>query len=333
MALVVGLLVAWQVSQVLLLVFAGVVVATILLSIADLFSHWTPLSQRWGLRLSILLLIALVGGVPLMFGVRVTGEFDNLVRSIPDLVDNAGQQLGIEDLSAQVNGVWSGAWQDGIFSSLAGYTSNAVGILTSVVLVLFGGIFLALDAPTYREGVLKLVPSPRRDNAREVMSEAGKALRLWLLGQLLAMVVVGGVTVAGLMLLGMPSALALGILAGLLEFIPFLGPILAYGVALLVALTVDFNMVIWVTALYVVLQQVESNILVPLIQKRTVEMPPALGLFALVAISSLFGPLGLLLGVPLTVVAIVAVKHLYIRDVLKEETRMPGDQDDDSVDV
>lgn len=325
----VGLLIAWQVSQVLLLVFAGVVVATILLSIADLFSRWTPLSRRWGLRLGILLFIALVAGVPLLFGVRVTGELDNLVRSIPDLIDNAGRQLGIEDLSAQVNGVWSGAWQDSIFSSLAGYTSNVVGILTSVVLVLFGGIFLALDAQTYREGALKLVPSRQRDNVRDVMSEAGQALRLWLLGQLLAMLVVGGVTAAGLMLLGVPSALALGILAGLLEFIPFLGPILAYGVALLVALTIDFNMVIWVTVLYVVLQQVESNILVPLIQKRTVELPPALGLFALVAISSLFGPLGLLLGIPLTVVALVAVKHLYIRDVLNEETRMPGDKSDD----
>lgn len=313
----------------LLLVFAGVVVATILLSIADLFERWTPLNRRWGLWLGILLFLAMVGGVPLLFGVQATAELDNLVRSIPDLIDNAGDRLGIENLSAQVNGVWSGAWQDSIFSSLAGYTSNLMGIVTSLVLVLFGGIFLALDAPIYREGLLKMVPAAHRDNAREVMSETGNGLRLWLLGQLLAMLVVGGVTVAGLMILGMPSALALGILAGLLEFVPFLGPILAYGVALLVALTVDMNMVIWVTVLYVALQQIESNILVPLIQKRTVELPPALGLFALVAISSLFGPLGLLLGVPLTVVTLVAVKHLYIRDVLKEETRMPGDRSDD----
>ncbi len=169
----------------LLLVFAGVVVATILLSIADLFERWTPLNRRWGLWLGILLFLAMVGGVPLLFGVQATAELDNLVRSIPDLIDNAGDRLGIENLSAQVNGVWSGAWQDSIFSSLAGYTSNLMGIVTSLVLVLFGGIFLALDAPIYREGLLKMVPAAHRDNAREVMSETGNGLRLWLLGQLL----------------------------------------------------------------------------------------------------------------------------------------------------
>ena len=322
--LVLGIVTAWLTSQVLLLVFAALIVATILSAFGDLLARLPVLNRPWALRLAILLFLGLVVGVPMLFGLQAVGELDDLVRRLPALIDNAGDRLGIPDLSQQLLGAWRSAWQDGAVSSIAGYTGNLVGVLSSTVLVLFGGIFIALGSDQYRDGLLRLFPHGAQGSARDVVEQSGHALRLWLLGQFLAMLVVGGVTMAGLMLLGMPSAIALGLLAGLLEFIPFVGPIFAYGVALLVALTIDLEMVFWVSLLYLALQQIESNILVPIIQKQTVSLPPALGLFSLVAVGTVFGPLGVLLAVPMTVVGIVAVKRLYIEDVLGKKTSPPG---------
>jgi predicted PurR-regulated permease PerM len=322
-ALVLGILTIWLTSQVLLLVFAALIVATILSAFGDLLARLPVLNRPWALRLAILMFLGLVVGVPMLFGLQAAGELDDLLRRLPELIDNAGDRLGVAGLSEQLLGAWRSAWQDGAISSIAGYTGNLVGVLSSTVLVLFGGIFIALGSEQYRNGLLRLFPRGAQGSARDVVEQSGRALRLWLLGQFLAMLVVGGVTMAGLMLMGMPSAIALGLLAGLLEFIPFVGPIFAYGVALLVALTVDLEMVFWVSLLYLALQQIESNILVPIIQKQTVSLPPALGLFSLVAVGTLFGPLGVLLAVPMTVVAIVAVKRLYIEDVLDRQSPPP----------
>ncbi len=303
------------------------IVASLIGAIADLLTRFTPLKKVWALWASIILLAVIVIGAPWLFGMQIVAEFQNLIDRLPDLLDTAGQRFGVSNLSDQADELWKGIWDTGMFGSIFGYTSNVIGIVTSVSVVLVGGVFIALDAQRYREGFLQLVPRQHRERARTAMQEMARALRLWLLGQLAAMVVLGGVTTIGLLLLQAPSAIALGLLAGLLEFIPFLGPILAYLAAVIVALTVDLNLVIWVSVLYLGLQQLESNILVPVIQKRTVELPPALGIFALLAISTLFGPPGLLLGVPLTVVILVGIKQIYIRDILHEETKMPGDDE------
>ncbi len=133
------------------------------------------------------------------------------------------------------------------------------------------------------------------------------------LGQLVAMAAVGIATGVGLYLLGVPSALALGVLAGLLEFVPFVGPLLAFVAAFAIALSEGLTLAVLVVLLFAGIQQMEGNILVPLVQQRAVDLPAALSLFGLVAFGVLFGPLGILLGVPLTVVALVAAKHLYVR--------------------
>lgn len=123
----------------------------------------------------------------------------------------------------------------------------------------------------------------------------------------------------------MPSALALGFLAGLSEFVPIVGPVLGAVPALLLALSEGGNTVFWVLGLYLAVQQIESNLIMPLVQRETVDLPPVLTLFAILALGVLFGPLGVLLGTPLTVVIHVAVMQLYVRDTLHEAVRLPGD--------
>lgn len=131
---------------------------------------------------------------------------------------------------------------------------------------------------------------------------------------------------AGLLLLGIPNAVGLGIIAGLFEFVPFVGPLLSFVPAGLVALSQGGASLWWVLGLYVLIQQLESNLLVPLIQERTVDLPPVLGMFAIVAMGMLFGPLGIVLGIPVTIVAMVVVKELYVRETLGEEVDVPGEK-------
>ncbi|MFC3128985.1 AI-2E family transporter [Coralloluteibacterium stylophorae] len=164
-----------------------------------------------------------------------------------------------------------------------------------------------------------------RAPAAEALADSGRALRLWLGGQAVAMLAVGVLTGLGLWALGVPAALGLAIIATLLDFVPLVGPIAAAVPAILLALTVDPRTGLLTTLLYLVVQQIEGNLLQPLVQQRAVELPPALLLFALIGAGLLFGVLGVLLAAPLTVVIFVLVKRLYVRETLGEDTDVPGE--------
>ena len=140
------------------------------------------------------------------------------------------------------------------------------------------------------------------------------------------MIMVGVLIAVGLALVGVPSALALGLIAGVTEFVPIIGPVIGAIPALLLASTESWNMVLWTLAVFVVVQQIESNIIMPLVAGKAVAVPPAVGLFAVVAIGVLFGPLGLLLGYPLAIVIDAAVRRLYVRGTLGEDVEIAGEQ-------
>jgi predicted PurR-regulated permease PerM len=151
-----------------------------------------------------------------------------------------------------------------------------------------------------------------RANVDAALGSSARALRNWLGGQLVAMVVVGVVTGVGLALLDVPLALSLATIAALLEFIPFLGPIIAAIPAILIAFTVDPMTALYVLLLYVGVQQLEGYVLTPLVQRWAVELPPALGVLSVVVLGVLFGVPGALFAVPLTIVAIVLVRELCL---------------------
>jgi predicted PurR-regulated permease PerM len=141
------------------------------------------------------------------------------------------------------------------------------------------------------------------------------------------MTFVGVLAALGLWLIGLPSPFALGLIAGLLDFVPFVGPILGALPAVLIASTVDGATVLWTILLFTVIQQLEANVVFPLVGRRMVSLPPALALFAILATGVLFGPLGLVVGFPLAVVVFVLVKKLYVRETLGEETPVPGEKE------
>jgi predicted PurR-regulated permease PerM len=217
----------------------------------------------------------------------------------------------------------------GVTRHLFGFFSSTLAALGGMVLILFVAIFVAVDAQTYQDGLMHLFPHEARPRAREVLSATAVMLRRWLLTQFITMVLVGVLTALVLLLLGIKAAVALGIIAGILEFIPIAGPILASVPAIAMGFLDGPEKAVYVTLAYVVIQQAEANLLYPLLMKKGLELPPVLTIFTQGVMSIVFGFLGLLVAVPMLAAVIVPIKMLYVRDVVGDEVKLPGEDGED----
>lgn len=328
-AFVLAALLLWRLADVLLLIFAAILVALLFRAVSGPIERFTPLPERGAVFLAILLVAAVLVGFLWLLGTQLWTQLSLLLESLPDLVAQAESWLGIEGIGDWLARQRLAMFENGaLVVNVASYSTTAVEIGAQALIVLGAGIYLALSPRSYVEGLLTLLPEPQQDRARDTLWTIGRALRLWLVGQLAAMALIGVLTTLGLWLLGVPSALALGVIAGLFEFVPYAGPVLSAVPAIVVGLSEGPGTALSVLLLYVVLQQAEGILVTPLVQQYTVDLPPVLTIFALLVFGTLFGPLGLLLGTPLAVVAMVAVKKLWLREVLHEDVSLPGEEDE-----
>jgi predicted PurR-regulated permease PerM len=182
------------------------------------------------------------------------------------------------------------------------------------------GLYLALSPEPYADGAIRLIPVGRRDRAREVLHEAAETLRHWLLGTSAIMLFLGVLSYVALKLIGVPLALLLAVVSGLAAFVPIVGPMVAGGLMVLVALSESWQLALWAGGFYLVLQGLESYLLTPLIQERAVALPPAVVIAAQVLMGLLFGILGVILATPLAALALVMIKRLYVEDLLEADT-------------
>ena len=317
----------WELRILLLMLFGAIVIASIFRAVADLICKYTKLPSGVSTALAILLVLGSVAALIALFGAHISQQVQTLRETLPTAWKTIEQRIGDIGLSAQLDKLVATITAPG-GGSLSGFGRTLLSIgsgLADLLVVIFAGIYLATQPNFYRTGVIKLVPPLRRKIAAEAMLESERALRLWLKGQAIAMVVVGLLTGFGLWLLGMSSAFTLGLLAGVLEFIPFAGPIIAAVPAVLLALAVSPELTLWVVLLYVAVQQFEGNLLTPLVQQYAVDLPGAVLLFSLIGFGSLFGTLGIILAAPLAVVSMVLVKRLYIIEALDTPTPIPGE--------
>ncbi len=318
----------WQLRDMLLLIFGAVVVAAIFRALAGPLHRRLPLSEGMALGLVVLVLAGTIGLASWLFGQRMATEAQALSESLPSAWRSFQARIGDTALGERLT-AWardSAPSGSGVLAGAGRFVTSLGASVADLVLVLVGGIYLASQPNLYRGGLLKLLPPDRRDLTGEALDESGRALKAWLKGQSLAMIVVGVLVGVGLWVLGVPMAFALGLIAGLLDFVPLIGPIVAAAPALLLALAVSPTVALWTGALYLVVQQIEGNILSPLVQQRAVDLPPALLLFALLGFGSLFGAVGVILAAPLTVVVYVMVKRLYVREALGTPTSVPGEE-------
>jgi predicted PurR-regulated permease PerM len=312
----------WNLSDILLLMFGAALTAVALRAMMEPVVRTTGMSEPLALGAIFLVLAGGITAIVLSFGPKLAEQSTYLFEQLPVASNTLAQKLDLEGSLEQLKGSAIGAFAVRAFS----WGSSVFGALASVIIVLVGGIYLANSPLTYRNGVIKLFPMRWHEALNLTVDDAGQALRLWLRAQLLAMILVGTATGLGMWAIGVPSPLALGLIAGLTEFVPIIGPIVGAAPALLLASTQSYDLVLWALGIAIVVQQLENNVIMPLIVGRVVELPAAVALFATVAFGVLFGPLGLLLGYPLTIVADVAVRRLYVREALGERVDIPAER-------
>lgn len=316
-----ALLFAWYARYVLLLLFAGVLVAIFFRRLALLAGNLTGLKPRWTLPLVVLLITGALAGSFAWRGPAIAAEARTLRERLPQAADQLEQRLSRYELGRRV--VEQAPSPSELFpddrdsvARVTGVVSSTVRTIANGVIILFLGIVLAATPRLYTGGMLALVPQRRVARAGEVLDRLGETLWWWLLGRLVSMTYIGVVTGVGLWLLGVPLAFVLGLLAALLSFIPNVGPILSAIPAMLLALASGPRQALWVALLYIGVQMVESYVLGPIIDRKTVYLPPALTVVAQLSLAVFAGILGVALATPLTAAAVVLVTMLYVQDVL-----------------
>jgi predicted PurR-regulated permease PerM len=311
-----------QLAGLWMLIFGSVVVAVLVRFLADPLVRRTPLNDGLAVLVSVLVILAVVGGCAALFGHQVNIQIKQLIDRMP----GAWAQFQIQlDRSPSLG------WAVEHLSAAASEASKALALapkialttlsgLATLLLVFVAGVFLALRPAEAREGLLSLAPKPARPRLREVLNACGAALKGWLKAQLVSMILVGGLVGGGLAVIGVPAPAALGLASGLAQFVPIVGPIASAVPGLLVAATVGLKPLLLTLALYVGVSQLEANLITPLVQRNVASLPVVLGLFGVVGLGILFGPVGVLFAMPLTLVIYTAVTMLYRQDVLHDES-------------
>ena len=316
----------WRISGILLLLFGAVLIAVLLRGFADAIERHLPVAPFGG-TIATLVCIVLLAGFLFLFGSNIGTELSYVVEKIPSALDIAGERIGIHNLTGEIERAVKGdSDRPGVMWQAATIGYAVLGGVLDFIVVLIAAIYLAADPKLYRRGVAKLFPPNQHERIFDAMDSTGGALRLWFWAQLLTMFIVAMMSLVAYWWIGLPSPVALALIAGVTNFIPYLGPFLGAVPALIFAFTMDVDTIVWTIGAIVVIQQVEGYILTPLIQNRVVLMPAVLVLFSIVVFGFLFGAWGVVLAVPLTVALSVLVKKLWMREVLGERTVVPGEK-------
>jgi predicted PurR-regulated permease PerM len=312
--------VLWVLVDVLLLLFACSLVALIFLTLTNAIRRRTGMPFGVALGLSVLGLLLLLVGAFAFFGTTIQGEFAILAQQLPAAWADVQTRLQGSSIGQQILDRAQGLAPSGqaVVSAATSALATVGGALSGLVLVLIGGLYLAAQPNLYQGGLLRLMPNASRSSIAETLDAVTVSLRNWLKGQALGMLFVGVATGIGLWLVGVPAAFAIGLVAGLAEFVPYLGILVAGIPAIVLGFGQGTETGLWTLAILVAVQQVQGNLVMPLLQNRMVDLPPALTIFGIIAAGILFGVAGVLLATPLTIVVLVLVRRLYLREDKEE---------------
>lgn len=305
-----------------LLLFAAVLVAVVLDGAATRIARRTGWPRGVGIALVLLAIIAVIAGILAFALPALLAEVAQLRTRLPEAVDKLQEVINrFQWLETALDALPKGEValdRPGIAGRVSTALTSTVGAVINIVIVLLVGLYLAADPCPYVNGAVRLFPLKHRERAREVFDAVRDVLFHWMQGQAIAMTVVGLTVAGGLWLLGIPLAGTLGLIAGLFEFVPNIGPILSGVPAALLAITVSPSHVVYVIALYIAVQTLESYLLTPMVMRRAVALPPALTIIAQLVGTLTAGWLGLLLATPLVAALMVTVQKLYLESVLGE---------------
>ncbi len=333
LALGIGLYILWQIRNVLMLIFAAVVIATALNTLAEKIQGWIKVKRSAAISLSIALLLGILALAIWLIVPPFADQFQQLTTLVPKGVDRFSEWLDslrdtappsvapyipdveslIPQLQKQLQPL-ANRFLSGSFTVVSG----TLGSILNILLVLILTLMLLAEPEPYRKAFIRCFPSFYRRRIGDILDKCAASLKGWMIGVVFNMGVIGGLSGLGLLCLGIPLPLANGIFAGLLTFLPNIGATLSVVPPIAIAL-LDENAPwkpVAVLILYFVVQQIETNLLTPYVMAQQVSLLPAVTLMSQVFFATFFGFLGLLLALPLTVVGQVWLQEILIKDVL-----------------
>lgn len=315
-----GLIVgAWFVPSLLrvfLILFAGMLLGNFLTQLSSRIAHLGNISYGAAYTIVICTVLIIVSGTMYYMGSQIADQVNEFLLELNEASTQVESQLQLQNWWKQLRGLegeGQSAWAANKAVSTATTAAwSTLSVLGSALIIAFLGFYFALQPQVYREGFTKLFKRKSRDQVRTILDKAAVRLWRWVLGRLIGILVIGVASSIGLWLMGIPLPITLGVLAGLLNFIPNVGPIIAGIPAVLFGLQQGMYVAGYVLIFYFLLQFVESYFLTPFIDQHQVSIPPGLMLSAQLLLGVLAGFLGLLLATPLTVLAVILVNELHV---------------------
>jgi predicted PurR-regulated permease PerM len=310
------ILIARVAFNVLLMILAGSLIATFFHGLADLIQRKTKWKRAMAMLTGVLLTFIIVTVLIWFMGTRIQEQIKQLSTTLPKTVQHLKASLAKSDLGQKILDATGGDKNtDNMLDTARSFFTTTFGVLGDVYIILFLGIFFTTNPDLYKNGLLMLVPPSRKDVSRHILNRISTSLKGWLKGMMVAMVLVTIMITIGLSIIGIPAAMVLGLLTGLLEIVPTLGSAIAMIPGVLLGLTVDLHTAIFVALVYIISQTISANIVNPLIQKKMTNLPPALTLVSQLIMAAVSGAMGIIMAVPLLSIAVILVDELYVKKI------------------
>jgi predicted PurR-regulated permease PerM len=318
-----GAFLIFKLTGLWLLIFGAVVIATVLRALAEPLIKYTPLNDTWAVLSVLVIVLAFLTLTVSLFGLQIADQANVLSTQLPAAWATIQAKLEALPIGPQIKDQIDqlGHQAGGLASKLPLVAGNVLSSVANVFVALIAGVVLAINPARYRDGVVFLLPDRHKAKMRDAMNTAGGALRLWFIGQFISMVLVGTLTGIGLSIIGLPSAVTLGLLSGLAQFIPLVGPVVSAGPGLLLAAMSGWQTVIWALVIYTGVSHLESNFITPMVQRRIADIPIIVTLFAVIGFAGLMGAMGVLFAMPLTVIIYTLIRKLYTGEDAQEAHR------------
>lgn len=309
------ILIARVAFNVLLMVLAGALIATFFHGLGDMIQRKTKLSRRFAMIISVAGSFAIMGVLLWFMGTKIQQQVAELSNTLPHTLNTAKTKLASTPAGQKLLESISGDNSQKLMATAQSFFSTSFGVIGDMYIILFLGIFFTTNPSLYKNGILVLIPADRKEKGKHIMDRVSLSLKGWLKGMMVSIVLVTILISIGLTIIGLPVAMVLGIITGLLELVPNLGSLLAMIPGVLLALTISTNMAIVVALLYIASQTITANIVNPLIQKKMINLPPALTLISQLIMGAISGALGVILAVPLLAIVIILIDELYVQKI------------------
>jgi len=313
--LVVSILIARVAFNVLLMVLAGSLISVYFHGMGDIIERRTKFSRRISMAISVAGSFVILALLLWFMGTKIQSQVAVLSESLPNTINNAKAQLAETPIGQKILDYVGGDNTEKMAVTVQKFFSTSFGVLGDIYLIIFLGMFFTVSPSLYKDGIIKLFPERNKPLAKKVIDRTSLALKGWLKGMMLSMVLITIMISTGLSIIGIPVALVLGLLTGLLKLIPNFGSLAAMIPGVLLGLTIGPNTAIITALLYMLSQTIVSNIVTPLIQKKMINIPPALTIISQVIMGTLSGVLGIILAVPLLAIIIILVDELYVKKI------------------